>query len=275
MARHTGSTGRVMRGVPLRARSVPPPRVSAALLPPRPAADTRFVTSFMRNLAGALLLFAALPELRAADEPTTADESRRLRQEIERAQQQILQLQDENARLRGIQATAVPVVAPPASTATLPPAGGSSSVAVASGAGATPVSVTVVTMPPLAEGETVTVDQLLADYRQSTLAADSRYKGRRFLVRGTVGQIEKVFVVLQFDVTLRGQDPLARARTRMTFPGISDVRLTPDQRELYGRKPFKAERLLLRLGEEILFEGECEGLDNGVLHFRKAQPVSP
>lgn len=196
------------------------------------------------------------PVLLAAETPGT-DENQRLRQELERAQQQIRQLQDENTRLRG---TRAPAIAPAAVSA--PPA-----------AGATPVSVTVITMPPLAEGETVTVDQLLADYRQSTLAADSRYKGRRFLVRGTVEQIEKIFAMLQFEVSFRGEDPLARVRTRLSFPGVSDVRQTPDLRELYGRKPFKAERLLLRSGEEFAFEGECEGLDNGVLRFRKAQPA--
>lgn len=228
----------------------------------------------LRSLAGALLLLAAPPGLRAADPSATDEENQRLRQELERARQQVRQLQDENARLRGSPAAAVPATAPAVSAAT-PPASVGPATAVAAGAGTTPVSVTVVTMPPLAEGETVTVDRLLADYRQSTLAADSRYQGRTFAVRGAVEQIEKVFVMMQFDVAFRGQDPLGRVRARMTFPGISDVRLTPNQRELYGRRPFKPERLLLRSGDELVFEGECEGLDNGVLRFRKAQPASP
>lgn len=195
-----------------------------------------------------------------------ADEDARLRQDLEQARQRIRQLEDENARLRGT---------PPA---TAPPAGLPAAVttpAAAPAAAGTPVAVTVVTMPPLAEGETVTLDQLIADYRQSQLAADARYQGRRFGVRGTVEQIAKVFAMLQFDVTLRGQDPLARAQAKLTFPGISDVRLTPNGAELFGRRPFKPEHLLLRAGEELVFEGDFDGLKNGVLLFRKAQPATP
>ncbi|MFN0068275.1 MAG: OB-fold protein [Limisphaerales bacterium] len=213
----------------------------------------------LRSLATALLL--TLPPCLAAG--TDADV--RLRQELEQAQQRIRQLEEENARLRGTPPPAAPVGLPPAvaTPATAPAAAG------------TPAAVTVVTMPPLTEGETVTLDQLIADYRQSQLAADARYQGRRFRVRGTVEQIAKVFAMLQFDVTLRGQDPLARAQAKVTFPGISDVRLTPNGAELFGRRPFKAELPLLRAGEEFEFEGEFEGLEGGVLRFNKAKPVAP
>lgn len=202
----------------------------------------------LRSLAALLLLAAVTGPVVSADE---ADD---LRRELERARQRIQQLEEENARLRG--------AAPPAAMVSPAPA-----------AGGTPATFTVVTLPPLAEGEVVTLDRLFADFRQSQLAADTRYRGRTLRVRGTVERIAKVFAMMQFEVTLRGEDPVGRAQANVTFPGISNVRLTPNGRELHGNRPFKAEQVLLRADEVFEFEGEFVGLEGGVLRFRKARPV--
>lgn len=201
----------------------------------------------LRTLAALLLLAAA------AGPAASADEAGDLRRELERARQRIAELEQENARLRG-GGPAVPDAAGPA-------------------AGGAPATFTVVTLPPLAEGKAVTLDRLIADFRQSQLAADTRYRGRTLRVRGTVERIAKVFAMMQFEVTLRGEDPVGRALAVTTFPGVSNVRLTPDGRELHGSRPFKAERLLLRAGEVFEFEGEFEGIEGGVLRFRKARPA--
>lgn len=209
-----------------------------------------------RILTTALLLLAAL-----AGPAATADEADDLRRELERARQRIQQLEGENALLRG----AAPAV-PPAAVAT-------PGLVAVPAAGVTPATFTLVTLPPLAEGEVVTLDRLFADFRQSQLAADTRYRGRTLRVRGTVERIAKVFAMMQFEVTLRGEDPVGRAQANVTFPGISNVRLTPNGRELHGSRPFKAEQLLLRTDDVFEFEGEFEGLEGGVLRFRKARPV--
>jgi hypothetical protein len=198
-----------------------------------------------------LLLFVAA---RAAADPA---ELEKLRDELRQAREEIRVLREENARLRG----AAP--APAASVGQPPPA--------AAPAGS---PVAIVTLAPLADGEVVPLDRLLADYRQSALAADARYKGRRFAVRGTVNGFEKPFVGLRWGVILRGADAFGRVQAKVSFPGLSDLRQAADDTELWGRRPFKPENLLARVGDEIILEGDCDGLDDGVIRFNDARPAA-
>jgi hypothetical protein len=215
----------------------------------------------MRRLlrrAPGLLLAGTLLSARAAD-PAGQDQ---LRDELRRARQEIQALREENARLRGA-APAAPAAPPAVAAPGLP----------AAPAAGTPV--TIVALAPLAEGEGVTLDRLVADYRQSALAADARYQGRRFRLAGTVDGFKKPFVGAVWGVTLRSGDAFGRVQADVGFPGISDFRLAAGDTELWGRRPFRAETLLARVGGELTLEGVCEGLDDGVIRFKKARPAAP
>lgn len=235
----------------------------------------------------AVVLASGLPgnTSRAQTGPTSEQV---LKEELEKARHEIERLKEENARLKGKEKEgaralpenpnriAVPSVPPPSSpavpatTSSAVGPGPSGSNAVVGGGGAG----TVVVPAPIAEGEKVTAEQVLADYRTSAVAGDARYKGRKFRVEGPVQSFKKVFAGMTWDVRIQSQEKLGVLRCRVTFPGVSDFRGEGGS-ILEGRRPFREWQLLLAKGENFAFEGTCEGLDGAVIVFKDARPSKP
>lgn len=193
-----------------------------------------------------------------------------LRRELEKARQEIRQLQEENARLKGERAVSPATVPVPAASA--PPA---VPAAVAPTSGAVAAVPTITVPAPIPEGAEVSVEQMLADYRTSALAGDARYKGRRVRISGKVHSFKKAFVGLSWTVQLKANDQLGLVRCQVQFPGISDFRPYPPTSILEGRRPFREWQPLLRQGEKAVFEGMCEGIDDAVIVLKDCKPVAP
>lgn len=202
-----------------------------------------------------------------------------LQEELEKARREIERLQAENARLRGernaapatpdLAPTPVPPPTPAVIAAPTPPSAVPPPI---TGGLVQPASGLIVLPAPVADGETVRVEQLLADYRASAVGGDARYKGRRLRLAGTVRSFKKVFVSMSWDVQLEAGDALGVVRCRTTFPGISDFRGEGGS-ILEGRRPFRAWQTLLSKGDPVVLEARCEGLDGAVIAFKEGRPV--
>lgn len=216
-------------------------------------------------------------------ESGSGDEVQRLRDELEKARQEIRQLREENARLKG----PAPAVAPAVGATPAPaPAAAAGTPAAAAPVPASPAAPATAPAPavapgsivlpaPIAEGATVTVAQLLEDYRTSALAGDAKYKGRRFRIEGKVHSFKKPFVSLVWPVQLQGSDSLGLVRCHVSFPGITDFRPSATNRVLEGRRPFKEWQVLLQHGQTVVLEGDCTGIDDAVVVFKNCKPVKP
>lgn len=219
----------------------------------------------------ALLILTVPPLASAAAE---SNQVQRLQEELDRAKTEIERLREENARLRG------EVPPPPSSTpASLAPARTTvPSTPVPSPApypaGVRQPVAPAVQLPAPVENELVPIEQLVNDYRTSTLGADARYRGATFRLQGAVQSFRKVFAGMNWHVQLQGDDPLGVARCTVTFPGISDFQVSSDEKSLLGRRPFKPWHSLIAVGERCVVQGTCEGLKESSIVMRDCRLVS-
>ena len=208
----------------------------------------------------------------ALAQTSPAQHERQLREDLEKARQEIERLKEENARLRGTPPAVVPTQPPPEVPKSIPPAPKSAGqVPPTAAPPVTPTPSTVAVPAPVADGAVVSAMQLLADYSASAIGGDARYKGRRFRIEGTVRSFKKVFVAMGWDVHLEGQDTLGTIRCRVSFPGISDFR-GEGASILEGRRPFREWKPLLAKGDKTVLEGVCLGMDDGAIVFRECRP---
>ncbi|MCC6232570.1 MAG: hypothetical protein IT580_07995 [Verrucomicrobiales bacterium] len=227
------------------------------------AGSQRWVALLMMGVAG--LVLGLSPGLPARGQASGSSEES-LRRELQKARDEIRQLQEENARLKGKRPEAPTA---PAGAAAVP-------VPTSAVSAPAPDGSRVVTIPaPVEEGTEVTVERLLADYQASAIAGDARYKGRRLRVSGRVHSFKKAFVGLGWTVQLKAADQLGLVRCQVQFPGISDFRPYPPTLILEGRRPFREWKPLLQQGEKAMFEGVCEGIDDAVIGFKECRPATP
>lgn len=201
-----------------------------------------------------------------------ADDSRKLKEELEKVRRENELLRQENARLKGAAPVAVPV-APAISVST--PNAAPTSPATPTAVSASAASARTVVIPaPIEEGSRVTMEEILSDYQTSSLAGDAKYKGRRFRLEGQVDSFKKAgFIGMNWAIQLKAKDRLGAVRCKTSFPGISDFRPSPNGRLLEGRRPFKAWQVLLQQDQAIALEGVCEGIDDSVVVMKDCEPA--
>ncbi len=221
-----------------------------------------------RRLAGYLTTLVMLAVFAASvvtgKAQAVADEVRQLRDELTKARQEIQALREENVRLKGGAAAAASGV----------PAAVGAGPAASSGASRSASGAVTITIPaPVAEGTSVGVEQLLGEYRTSTLAGDARYKGRKFRLEGDVHSFKKNFVGLGWIVEIQGGDRLGLVRCHLSFPGLSDFQPMQGGRVLEGRRPFREWHKILGVGDRLVVEGVGAGVDGAVVVLKDCHPV--
>ncbi|MCC7377644.1 MAG: hypothetical protein IT581_23485 [Verrucomicrobiales bacterium] len=224
--------------------------------------------SLVRPMPWVVLIGLAVSSLGAG----AADDSRTLKEELEKVRRENEILRQENARLKGAAPAAVPVA--PAVSVSTPSAAPASPVTPAAGTAAVGGARTVVIPAPVEEGSRVTMEELLSDYQTSSMAGDAKYKGRRFRIEGQVDSFKKAgFIGMNWAIQLKAKDRLGAVRCKTSFPGISDFRPSPNGRLLEGRRPFKAWQVLLQQDQAIALEGVCEGIDDSVVVMKDCEPA--
>lgn len=205
--------------------------------------------------AGILLatLATCLWTLGAADAPPPASEElqrkteqiERLQQELERALTDLKRLEQENEKLRH----------QPPLTAPLP-------------------SVQVTNLPPLDKGETLEIDELVAQFHSDPAAATRRYDRQRIRVRGTIEGFELVPFESRYRVRLASPAPEYRVVCGFYYGSrYQSVFRRAEGKELVGRIDDRAVQPLLRVGQGVVIRGKCAGLDEGQIRFTSCEVV--
>lgn len=124
------------------------------------------------------------------------------------------------------------------------------------------VTPVLATLPPLAKGETVDALDLAGHYRADAAAADARYRKKVFKVKGEIVGFDKPLVTRNYHVHLRAADRLMRVVCAVVPPEkFSAVFTTKNGTVLTGVLKNGARIQLARLGDTVVVEGRCSGLD--------------
>jgi hypothetical protein len=128
-------------------------------------------------------------------------------------------------------------------------------------------------LAPLKEEEVVEAVDLANHYRTDPAAADRRYRGKKFLVRGQVAGFEKHIFIRDYKVILQTDDPQLRIICSVFPPqkykaifkssngfqmiGVMEV---IDEKHETGVVSGEVQETLTRLGDTVTIAGECHGL---------------
>jgi hypothetical protein len=127
----------------------------------------------------------------------------------------------------------------------------------------TRVSPPLASLPPLQEGETVNAADLLNHYLADASAAAQRYGRQRIRVEGEIAGFHKPMFVRPYKVLLKTADPTRRVVCTL-FPEEEYKAVYPARNgtELVGVTARDAEVPLLKVGQTLLLEASCKGLDS-------------
>ncbi len=175
--------------------------------------------------------------------PPSEEELKKLKTELSRTQEQNAELQKQHA------ADAAKIAATPAAEPVV-----------------THASPPMASLPPLAEGETVDAMDLANHYRADAAAADERYRGKTFLVRGEVVRFEKPMFVRDYKIVLKTADRELKVVCNV-FPPEQYKAVFPakDGSELIGLTSSEARMPITKVGDTVVVGGQCKGLRNSTV----------
>ena len=132
----------------------------------------------------------------------------------------------------------------------------------------THVSPAMATLPPLGKGETVDAMDLADHYHADTAAADARYRKKVFNVKGEIIGFEKPMMVRPYHILLRAADRQMHVLCVVSPPEkFTAVFPAKAGTVLMGAYSSGARVPLVKVGDTVLIEGRCGGLDGLVVEM--------
>lgn len=132
----------------------------------------------------------------------------------------------------------------------------------------THVSPPLNSLPPLAKGETVNAMDLGNHYRTDAVAADARYRKKVFKVKGEIVGFDKPMISRNYHVLLRTPSRELRVLCTVTPPEkYRAVFTTQGGTQLTGSLPNGARVVLTKVGDTVVIEGRCAGLDGPMVEM--------
>lgn len=126
-------------------------------------------------------------------------------------------------------------------------------------------------LAPIADGELVNAVDLMNHYRQDPVAADQRYRKRRFKIQGEVLRLERPLLVSHYVILIRMEDARDRFVCEVDQPEQFKTTFTvKNGEEMVGTLPNGARVPLVKLGQTVVLEGRCKGLKDGGIVFEGA-----
>jgi len=130
------------------------------------------------------------------------------------------------------------------------------------------------TLPALAPGAEVSVIDLLNHYETDPVAAETRYAGRKFRVRGVIAQLDKAMFTAPYLVIFRLPGRSAALECAVSPDDrFGKVYLTSDRARVVGERG-NQRVTFASVGTEVVVEGRCTGGKAGLIRFVQARTVS-
>ncbi len=124
------------------------------------------------------------------------------------------------------------------------------------------------TLPPLAKGETVDAMDLGNHYLADATAADARYRKKVFKVKGEIAGFDKPMLSRNYRVLLRTPGRELRVLCTVTPPEkYNAVFTTQGGTQLTGSLRNGARVTFLKVGDSVVLEGTCGGLDGPMIEM--------
>ncbi len=137
------------------------------------------------------------------------------------------------------------------------------------------VSPAMNTLPALQKGETVNALDLANHYRADVSAADARYRKKVFKVQGEIVGFDKPLLTRNYHVLLQTTDRQMRLVCTVVPPEkFSAVFTTESGSHLVGTTSSGARTPLAKVGDTVVIEGRCGGLDKSVIEMNGCSLVS-
>lgn len=216
-----------------------------------------------QRLCSVLLLALALCGPIAAEtitvEKNRLAELERQASRVPELERELSAIRAELARLKNSPTTRPPVWLPPA---------------VEQAAAKAPPTPLLSALPPLTKDASVSVNDLLNHYAADPVAADARYAGHMFRVRGVVAQFDKALFAAPYFVIFRvpGQS-LALECSIAPGDSFSKVYVTGDRERVVGERG-NQRITLATIGTDVVIEGRCSGGKGGVIRFGQCKLAS-
>jgi hypothetical protein len=199
------------------------------------------------------LLTCALPSL--ADDTVTVPKSRleelqrkeaeldRLKGQLDKTKTDLDKTKGENVRLKQQQAEDAARIAKVAAPAHQSPP--------------------LATLPPLSKATPVDALDLVNYYRADPAAADQRFRKQSFQVRGEVLAFETAIIVKPYKILLKTGDRDFQVVCNVQPPDKYKAIFTSNHgAEIVGTLPREPNETLARMGDTVIVQGECKGLND-------------
>lgn len=198
-------------------------------------------------------------ERKAAEADRLADELAKAKAEIARLKSQQAELSNpkaDNAKLKEEQAGLKKAASKPDHWLPL---------AVENATRNLPPTPPIDSLPPLQRDEVVPIHDLLNHYASDPVAADRRYRGRVFKVRGVIAELDKPLLISPYRVVFRLPGLALKVVCEVRPPeDYSKVYITNDRERIVGETE-RRRVTFATIGTEATYRGQCRGLRGGLV----------
>ena len=124
------------------------------------------------------------------------------------------------------------------------------------------------TLPPVAKGSTVDAMDLADHYHTDSAAADQRYLKQTFKLQGEVVGFGSQMFFRPYRIMLKTPEQGTRLTCYVTPPEkYSAVYTVKEGAQLVGTSKRYEDEVLARLGDTVIVEGRCTGMQDSVVHM--------
>lgn len=129
-------------------------------------------------------------------------------------------------------------------------------------------------LPPLTKGEVVLASDLLHHYAMDPAAANQRYRKKSLKLKGIITDLDKPLLMSPYRVIFRvPASPLKIICDVRSPEQFKKVYVSPDRERVVG-ETYSGRATLAKVGEEIIVQGRCAGLKDGVVAFDYSEKLS-
>jgi len=137
-----------------------------------------------------------------------------------------------------------------------------------------PVKPATVDRPSLKIDEVVDTADLIEEFKVDSAAANVRCKKQTFRIKGVVERFETKLFLRKYDVVLKSPEKFLRVVLRFDYPDEYKTIYTIQKgQKLVGHPAANKEVAMMTVGDSVLFQGTCKGLQDEEIIFTGCKRV--